>query len=88
MLSRPKELTIEDSDYSLDEEEVSDNWKKQQRYVHKCKEAAWKRWDHEYLAALRESYTLSHNEKPVKINIKHVVTMKGEESWKVEDWNY
>ena len=81
-------MTIEDSDYSLDEEEVSDNRKKQQKNVHKCKEAGWKRRDHEYLAALRERYNLSHNEKPVKINIKHVVTMKGEESWKVEDWNY
>ena len=30
-------------DDSPEEEQVSDNWKKQQRYVHKCKEAAWKR---------------------------------------------
>ena len=38
-----------------EEEEVSDNWKKQQRYVHKFKEAAWKRWVHKYLPALRET---------------------------------
>ena len=41
-------------DDSLQEEEVSDNWKKQQRYVYKCMEAAWKRWAHEYLTPLRE----------------------------------
>ena len=42
------------------EKEAIDNWKKRQRYVHKCKEAAWKRWVHEYLAALRERHNLSH----------------------------
>ena len=30
-------------DDSPKEEEVSNNWKKRQRYVNKCKEAAWKR---------------------------------------------
>ena len=30
-------------DFYPEKEEVSGNWKKQQRYVHKCKEAAWKR---------------------------------------------
>ena len=45
---------------SPEEEKVSDKWKKRQRYVHKCKEAAWKRLVHEYLAALREKHNLSH----------------------------
>ena len=68
-----------------EEEEVSDNWKKRQRYVHKCKEAAWDRWVHEYLAALREKerHNLSHKEKPVKININGVVMIKGDEkNWR------
>ena len=43
-------------DYYSEEEEVSDNWKKWQGYVYKCKEAAWKRWVHEYLVALRERH--------------------------------
>ena len=30
-------------DCSPEEKEVSDDWKKRQRYVSKCKEAAWKR---------------------------------------------
>ena len=74
-------------DDSPEEEEASDNWKKRQRYVHKCKEAAWKRWVHEYLAALRERHNLSHKEKPMKININDVVMIKGDEKnrgkWKI-----
>ena len=66
-------------DDSPEEEEFSDNWTKRQRYVHKCKEASWKRWVHEYLAALRERYNLSQKEKPVKIKIKNVVMTKRDE---------
>ena len=36
-------------DNFTEEEEVSYNWKKRQRYVHKCKEASWKRWVREHL---------------------------------------
>ena len=39
---------------SPEEKEVSDSWKKQQRYVHKCKEASWRRWVHDYLVGFRE----------------------------------
>ena len=74
-------------DDSPKEEEVSNNWKKRRRYVHQCKEAAWKRWAHEYLAALRERHNFSHKEKPVKININCVVMIKGDEKsrgkWKI-----
>ena len=66
-------------DDSPEEEEVSDNLKKRQRYVDKYKEATWKRWVHEYLAALRERNNLSHKEKPLKININNVVKLKGDE---------
>ena len=62
-------------DYSPEEGELSDNWKKQQRYVHKCKEAAWKKCFHKYLAA----HNLSHREKPVKININDVEMIKGDD---------
>ena len=65
-------------DNSPEEEEISDNWKKQQGYVHECQEGAWKRWVHEYLAALRERYNLSQKEKPVKIKIKDVVMTRDE----------
>ena len=60
ILGRDIKLT----DDSPEEEEVSDNWKKRQRYVHKCKETAWKRWVHEYLTAFKGRHNLSHKEKP------------------------
>ena len=81
------ERDIKLPDDSPEEEEVSDNWKKRQRYVHKCKRAAWKRWVHEYLAALRERNNVSHKEKPVKTNINDVVMINGDEKnwgkWKI-----
>ena len=64
---------------SPEEEEVSDNWKKRQRYVHKRKESTWKKWVQKHLAALREWHNLSHKEKPVKININNVVMIRGDE---------
>ena len=74
-------------DFYPEKEEVSGNWKKQQRYVHKCKEAAWKRQVHEYLVALRERHNLNHKEKPAKINMNNVVMRKGDEKnrgrWKI-----
>ena len=82
------------ADDSPEEEEVSDNCKKRQRYVYKCKEAAWKRWVHEYLTALerdreteREREREREREKLVKININVVVMIKGNEKhrgkWKI-----
>ena len=73
-------------DDSPEKEKFSDNWKKWQRCVHKCKEAAWKIWVHEYLAALRErallkdqfssciqwSYTVTQRKLPATLKItKH-----------------
>ena len=68
---------------------IGDNWKKRQRYVHRCKEAAaWKRWIHEYLIALRERHNIRHKEKPVKIKISDVVIIKGDQKnrkkWKIK----
>ena len=62
-------------DYSPEEEELSDNWKNQKRYVHKCNEAAWKRCFHKHVTA----HDLSHKEKPVKININDVEMIKGDD---------
>ena len=68
-------------DDSPEEEEVSDNWSKWKKYIHKCKEAVWV---HECLAALKER----HNEKPKKINFNNVIMIKGDEeycrNWKIE----
>ena len=44
----------------------SDEWKKRQRYVQRCKENTWKRWKHGYLVALRERHNLSHKDRTSK----------------------
>ena len=66
------------------EEEFSDSWKKQQRYVHECKESSWRRLFHDYWVAFREKererererHNLSHKEKPMKTQINDVVMIK------------
>ena len=41
--------------------------KKGQRYIDKCKDAAWTRWTKEYLKALRESHNILYQEKEMQI---------------------
>ena len=76
-------------DDSPEEEEVSGSWKKRRRYAHKCKEAAWKRWVHEYLTALRQRHNLSHK-KTSENQYRRCGHDKRrrEELGKVEDRNY
>ena len=38
----------------LEEEDDRNSWKKCQKYIARCKDAAWRRWKREYLTALRE----------------------------------
>ena len=51
---------------SPEEEEVCDSWMKKHRYVHKCKEAAWRK-------------VKKKIKKTVKTNINDVVMIKGVE---------
>ena len=44
----------------------------------KFKEAAWKRFHHEYLVALREKHDLHHKESTSRIQVGVVVIIKGE----------
>ena len=41
--------------------------KKGQRYIDKCKDAAWTRWTKEYLKALRESHNILYQGKEMQI---------------------
>ena len=65
----------------------SDEWRKRQRHVQRCKENAWKRWKHEYLAALRERHNLSHKDRTKKVKIGDIVMIKDESKnrshWKI-----
>ena len=43
--------------------------KKRSRYIKKCKESTWKRWNAEYLRALREHHNMKHKVKKMKTSI-------------------
>ena len=57
---------------------MKEKFRKRQKYVQKCKQAAWKRFRHEYLVALRERHNLNHKGKDTNIQIGDVVIIKGE----------
>ena len=61
------------------EENDKNSWKKRQKYIVRCKDAAWRRWKREYLTALRERYNMAYKTKVVKIDTGDVVMIKGED---------
>ena len=52
-------ITIPEEQFD-DEDEVI---KEQQRYIKRCKDAAWNRWKKEYLRSLRERHNMKNNQK-------------------------
>lgn len=62
----------------LPEEEIG-NWKKLYKYVTRCKDNTWKRWNHEYLVQLRERHNYKYKEKQRKIQVDDKVMIKGED---------
>ena len=67
----PEEDCAEDDGYT--------EMKKRSRYIKKCKESIWKRWNAEYLRALREPHNMKHKVKKMKISIGDVVLIKNED---------
>eukprot|EP00794_Sanderia_malayensis_P018542 gene18542-biopygen15623 len=61
--------------------------RKRARYLRKCKDALWKRWQGEYLRALRERHNVMHKVTQRELEIGDVVTIKGDEKnrgqWKI-----
>ena len=62
----------------LPEEEIG-NWKKLYKYVTRCKDSTWKRWNHECLVQLRERHNYKYKEKQRKIQVDDKVMIKGED---------
>ena len=60
--------------------------KRRQRYINKSKETAWKRKENGYLRSLWEKHNMLHNTKEIKIEVRDVVLIKGEEK-KKRKWN-
>ena len=52
--------------------------KKRQRYIKHCKDAAWNRWNKEYLRSLRERHNMKNNQRHIEIATGDVVLTKGD----------
>ena len=58
-------ITILEKQFDDDDEVM----KKRQRYIKRCKDAAWNRWNKEYLRSLRERHNMKNNQRHMEIEI-------------------
>ena len=69
------------------EDEDENDWKKRQRYMKRCKESVWRRWQREDLTILRGKPDMKHksNEKTIKVGEIMMVKRKGKQrdTWKI-----
>ena len=72
-----RDTKMVDGNMTEDEEEDL-SWRKRQKYVKRCKDVAWKRWQRGYVTALHERHNMQHKSKVVNINVGDVVMIKGE----------
>ena len=79
-----RDTKMVDGNMTEDEEEDI-SWQRQQKYVKRCKDAAWRRWQREYVIAVRERHNTQYKSKAVNINVGDVVMINGE-SKKREKW--
>ena len=73
-------------DQEVTSENEGEKFRKRQKYVQKCKQAASKRFRHKYLVALRERHSLNHKSKDANIQIGDVVIIresKNRGNWKL-----
>ena len=54
--------------------------KKQQRYIRRCKDAVWNRWNKEHLRSLRERHNMKNNQRHMEIAIGDVILIKGDDN--------
>ena len=81
-----RDTKMVDGNMTEDEEEDL-SWRKRQKYVKRCKDVAWKRWQRGYVTALHERHNMQHKSKVVNINVGDVVMIKIESKkrgrWKI-----
>ena len=74
-------ILIHGQPIAIPEEQFGDDdkvIKKGQRYIKCCKDAAWNRWNKEYLRSLRESHNMKNNQRHIKnSNYRDVLLIKG-----------
>lgn len=69
-ISLPERQPWREEDYDL---------RKREMYLRTCKDALWKRWTREYLAALRERHTHNIPGTPRPLNVGDVVIIRSED---------
>ena len=82
ILIHEQPITILEEQFDDDDEVI----KKQQRYIKRCKDAAWNRWNKEYLRSLREKYNMKNNQRHMEIATGYVVLIKGSNKHRSK-WN-
>ena len=60
--------------------------KKRQRYIKRCKDAAWNRRNKEYLRSLRERHNMKNSQRHMEIAVGDVVLIKGDDKHRSK-WN-
>ena len=62
--------------------------RKRQKYIIRCKEAVWRRWQQEYINPLRERHNMKKNRNVIESAVGDMVVIKGGEhnkgKWKID----
>ena len=72
ILIRGQPITIPEEQFD-DYDEVIKEW---QQYIKRCKDAAWNRWNKDYLRSLRERHNMKNNQRHMEIASGDVVFIK------------
>ena len=71
----------------VDADDLTDyDLRKRARFLRKCKNRLWARWENEYLRGLRERHNLKHSEKPNILSVGDVMLIKGDHKNRAK-WN-
>ena len=75
-------ITIPEEQFDDDDKMI----KKRQRYIKLYKDAAWNRWNKEYLRSFRERHNMKNNQRHMEIPFGDVVLIKGDDKHRGK-WN-
>ena len=82
ILIHEQAITIPEKQFD-DDDKVN---KKRQRYIKRCKDAAWNRWNKEYLRSLRERHNMKNNQRHTEMTIGDVVLITRDDKHRGK-WN-
>ena len=82
ILIHAQPITIPEEQFDDDDKAI----KKRQRCIKRCKDAAWNRWNKEYLRSLRERHNMKNNQRQMEIATGDVALIKGDNKHRGK-WN-